>query len=143
MSRLAFGFFALVSIGAVACDDTTSSSTSDSTTSATSSGTSASGSSSSGGCVSTACSELLDGGAWDNALSATDFQCPDAAAAYDAFNTCACLDTDKATGCGAICDGDLNGTSNPNFCNGVPALAICSACLNDTCGATKSDCAAN
>jgi hypothetical protein len=37
-------------------------------------------------------------------------------------------------GCANVCKMGLNGTSTPNFCDGVAALPQCSKCLTDNCG---------
>jgi hypothetical protein len=37
-------------------------------------------------------------------------------------------------GCANVCKMGLNGTSTPNFCDGVSALPQCSKCLTDNCG---------
>jgi hypothetical protein len=47
---------------------------------------------------------------------------------------CACVDILSTGGCGDICDMAQNGTSTPNFCNGVSALPQCAKCLLDRCG---------
>jgi hypothetical protein len=47
---------------------------------------------------------------------------------------CACVDLLSIGGCADICDMAKNGTTTPNFCNGVPALPQCAACLADHCG---------
>jgi hypothetical protein len=38
-------------------------------------------------------------------------------------------------GCADVCKMGLNGTANPNFCDGVPALSQCTKCLQDHCPA--------
>jgi hypothetical protein len=46
---------------------------------------------------------------------------------------CACIDILSNGGCGNVCDMAQNGTTIPNFCNGVAALPQCAACLADRC----------
>jgi hypothetical protein len=45
---------------------------------------------------------------------------------------CACVNTFSEGGCANICSN--SGTPYPNFCDGVPALPKCAACLADHCG---------
>jgi hypothetical protein len=47
---------------------------------------------------------------------------------------CACIDLLSMGGCANVCDMAQNGTSTPNFCNGVAALPQCAKCLVDNCG---------
>jgi hypothetical protein len=42
-------------------------------------------------------------------------------------------------GCADKCKMGTNGTSTPNFCDGVSALAQCKACLADKCGMLNID----
>jgi hypothetical protein len=82
-------------------------------------------------------------GAWDQFLVETDFSCSESYLAYADLQACACDETSIGSGCGAICDGDKNGTGTPNFCNGVPALSQCAQCLSDVCGGQYDACLAN
>jgi hypothetical protein len=47
---------------------------------------------------------------------------------------CACIDVLSMGGCANVCDMAENGTTIPNFCNGVPALPQCAKCLAGSCG---------
>ena len=47
---------------------------------------------------------------------------------------CACIDLLSMGGCANVCKMGLNGTSTPNFCDGVAALPQCAKCLADLCG---------
>jgi Cys-rich repeat protein len=47
---------------------------------------------------------------------------------------CACMDVLAMGGCANVCKMGLNGTSTPNFCDGVNALPVCAKCLKDNCG---------
>jgi hypothetical protein len=82
-------------------------------------------------------------GAWDQTLGDTDFDCTEGYDAYVDLQACACDETAIGTGCGAICDGDKNGTGTPNWCNGVAALPQCATCLSDVCGSAYDACLAN
>jgi hypothetical protein len=84
------------------------------------------------------CAELI--GAWDRSFSEADFVSPEAANAYAALEVCAC---EVGGSCGQICDSFQNGTGNPNFCDGVSALAQCDSCLNTDCSLEYTDCMAN
>jgi hypothetical protein len=46
---------------------------------------------------------------------------------------CACDTLMSAGGCGDLCDQAKSGASAPDFCNGVPALTACAACIEGTC----------
>jgi hypothetical protein len=46
---------------------------------------------------------------------------------------CACTQLLSMGGCADLCDSAQNGTTTPNFCNGVPALPQCAKCLVDLC----------
>jgi hypothetical protein len=52
---------------------------------------------------------------------------------------CACVDTLSEGGCANICDDTQNGTTTPNFCNGVSALPQCAKCLADNCAAAGAN----
>jgi Cys-rich repeat protein len=47
---------------------------------------------------------------------------------------CACTDILSMGGCANVCKMSLNGTTTPNFCDGVAALPQCAKCLSDNCG---------
>jgi Cys-rich repeat protein len=47
---------------------------------------------------------------------------------------CACQDVLAMGGCANLCKMGLNGTTTPNFCDGVSALPQCAQCLSDNCG---------
>lgn len=47
---------------------------------------------------------------------------------------CACTNKISEGGCADICTMGLNGTTNPNFCDGSNALSQCAACIASTCG---------
>ncbi|NUP14455.1 MAG: hypothetical protein HOW73_51150, partial [Polyangiaceae bacterium] len=87
------------------------------------------------------CANYID--VWDTTLDETTFGCAASFDAYAALQECACTNTEIGSGCGAICDGDINGTGTPNFCNGVPSLAQCNQCLMDVCGVQYDDCSNN
>ena len=86
-------------------------------------------------------------GAWDTTLTESDFMNAAAFAAYDALNTCACVDKMAAGGCDDLCKMGDNTTTTPNFCDGVAALTQCGGCLNSTstpgCGTQVDDCTSN
>ena len=42
-----------------------------------------------------------------------------------------------------VCNGQLDGTGNPNYCNGVLAKSQCATCIGDTCGSQLMSCASN
>lgn len=54
--------------------------------------------------------------------------------------TCACQKTLSFGGCADFCAMGVNGTTTPNFCDGVPALALCAMCIVNNCGSTPQDC---
>jgi Cys-rich repeat protein len=51
---------------------------------------------------------------------------------------CACVDLLSMGGCADICKMGRNGTTTPNFCDGVAALPQCARCLADNCGGITS-----
>jgi hypothetical protein len=81
------------------------------------------------GCSSDA--ECLAGETCDTATGA----CMGTPTTEPSCQACACTDTLAMGGCANICKMGLNGTSTPNFCDGVAALPQCTKCLNDNCGA--------
>src|SRR4051812_47491443 len=48
--------------------------------------------------------------------------------------SCACDNLMSAGGCEDLCKMGVNGTTNPNFCDGASALSQCAACIASTCG---------
>jgi hypothetical protein len=68
----------------------------------------------------------------DAAPASIDAGSPDAPSALDCV--CACDTLLSGGGCGDICDMAKNGTTTPNFCNGVAALSQCTNCLMANCG---------
>jgi hypothetical protein len=56
--------------------------------------------------------------------------------------SCACSSPLSQGGCADICTMGLNGTTNPNFCDGAAALSQCAACIAQQCGESDpADCA--
>jgi hypothetical protein len=39
----------------------------------------------------------------------------------------------SAGGCGDLCSDELNGTTTPNFCEGLAPLSQCAACIANNC----------
>ncbi len=52
---------------------------------------------------------------------------------FTSCQQCACETFVANAGCADLCDGDLNGSGIPNFCNGVPALPQCQTCITKSC----------
>ncbi len=82
------------------------------------------------------CNDLLTGNDWDPTLTGSDFDSEDAFNAYDALNTCACVNKMADMGCDDLCKQPDNNTTTNNFCNGVAPLMQCQFCLNGTGTAT-------
>ena len=83
------------------------------------------------GCVSDA--DCIPGGVCDN----TSGVCMDPPGT--SCKQCACVDVLTMGGCADLCNMALSGTSTPNFCDGVPALSQCRACLFDRCASLNID----
>jgi hypothetical protein len=66
----------------------------------------------------------------DGVCSAPAFGCTEGTC-----HGCACLALMSQGGCADVCGGTVSSTTTPNFCQGVPALPQCAACLNTKCAA--------
>jgi hypothetical protein len=90
------------------------------------------------------CTDLIHG--WSTTLTESNFSSQISYDAYQGLNKCACMDTTTAStpaGCADICTEPANGTTTPNFCNGVTALSQCLTCLTSICMVEYTVCMAH
>jgi hypothetical protein len=116
-------------------------------------GTGGAGGGTGGATGSTTCSDLIGTdpsmATWSTTEMASDFTGTDAFMAWDALNTCACVNTLAMSGCSDVCTMGANGTTTPNFCdsgktpNQSTTAGSCYACLTTTCMAEITACQAD
>jgi len=144
------GVAAVSLIGLVACSSTTSTGTGGTGGGAGGSTEATGGTGGTGGTSpytgTNTCADYITGANWSLTLTMADFKDEAGYNAWDALNTCGCVNTTGSTpaGCLNVCSQPQNTTTTNNFCNGVAALPSCTTCLTTTsCSAEYTACQAN
>jgi len=70
---------------------------------------------------------------WNMTLTKPDFEPGPSFQDYVALNTCVCVKTMDAQGCADLCRMGEDGSSTPNWCDGVGASVECNLCLDYWC----------